>query len=63
MLKLPYIFFNVNIFNFCIRCMWLNMTSIMPNSVGPHCNMIVPLVQHCVIKNGPLDRVSYLYAA
>ena len=28
----------------------------------PHCNVNMPFVHHCIIKNGPLYRVSYFYA-
>ena len=31
--------------------------------VTPHCNVTVPLVQHCVITSGTLYGVSYLHAA
>ena len=31
-------------------------------SVAPYCKFTVPLLKHCVIKNGPVYRVSYLYS-
>ena len=31
MLTSSYLFFNVNIFNICIRCIWFNETYIIPN--------------------------------
>ena len=31
--------------------------------IAPHCNVTVPLVQYCVIKNISLYSVSYFYAA
>ena len=30
--------------------------------VAPHCNYTAPLVQHCVITNGPIYGVSYFNA-
>ena len=30
--------------------------------IAPHCKFTVPLVKQCVIKNGNLYGVSYLYA-
>ena len=52
-----------NVFNVCIRCIWFNATYIMPNIILPHCNLTVPLVQHCIISNTLLYGVSYLKAA
>ena len=63
MLTLSYITFSNNILNACIRCIWFNATYSIPNFSSPHCNMIVPLVQHYVISNGPLYGISYLIAA
>ena len=31
--------------------------------IAPHCNVTIPLAQHCVIINWPLCGVSYLKAA
>ena len=31
--------------------------------VATHCNVIVPLINHCIIKNGPLHGVLYSYVA
>ena len=61
MLTLSYIFFNVNIFSTFIRYIWLKSMYIMPIFITPHCNVTMPLVQHCVITNVLLYGVSYLY--
>ena len=31
--------------------------------IQKHCNLTVPLAQHCVLTNGPLYDVSYMYSA
>ena len=57
------IIFWIIIFNICIKFIWINTAYIILFFVAPYCNVTVPLFQHCVIKNGPLCGVSYLYAA
>ena len=53
MLTLSDIFFGVNIFNGCIRFIWLNPTYIMTNFIATYCKFTMSLVKHCVIKNDP----------
>ena len=62
MLTSPHIFLGLispkfvsDLYGLIRRILYLNF--------GPYCIFTVPLVKHCVIKNGPVYGVSYLYAA
>ena len=48
---------------FVLDVYWLIWRILWLVFIAPHCHVTVPLVQHCIITNGPLYRVSHLYAA
>ena len=54
--------FWTKIFNLSTIFIWLNATYIITIFVTPNYNETVPLVQHCVIKNGTVYGVSYFFA-
>ena len=54
------LFFRNKILNNCIRCIWINATYIIPIFVAPHCDVAVPLYQHCFILKVSFYGVSYL---